>query len=487
MSSQLLAGVGRVDITPPIGVDIMGTARRWDHAQGIHQPLTATCLVLAAGEQRLALVACDLLVIPDPTAREWRERIGAVIGAPAAQVLLGCSHTHNGPATSPHMPKIGGDQSRLRPAEEAYQTQLGFQLESAAYLAVHQLQPARLAAGVGQADLNINRRERLPDGRTVIGRNPAGPCDHDVSVLRIDSETGQPLAAVITYTTHPVISPHVNLLSPDFVGALRRVVEDLTGATALYFNGAAGNINCRKYLEPDLSVVESVGVQLGCAAAQVFLRLNPRPTEVQPTFLQSVSSLKIYPEVPVDRPAIRHFAGRARMIELTLSPPPPQDVAERLWTERQQIVAELEQKQADRAMINPAIYQELWARKLVAAWQRGSVPQTVQAELQAMRLDDVVIVAVPGEAFVEIALAIKERSPFPHTLFVGYANGAIGYIPMRADYDRGGYEVNEAFKGYGYPAVLAPGSAERIIEEALALIDALWHESESKGEACGLG
>lgn len=476
MASNLLAGVGRVNITPPLGVDIMGTSRRWQHAQGIHEDLLATCLVLRAEAICVVLVSCDLLVIPDPTAQEWRTRIAQIVGTEPGCVLLGCTHTHNGPATSPHMPKIGGDQTGLNAAEHAYIAHLGHQLESAAFVATSALKPARLAAGVGKADLNINRREMLPDGRTVIGRNIDGPCDEDVSVLRVDTEDGAPLAAVVTYTSHPVISPHSHLISPDFVGSTRRVVEQLTGAPLLFFTGAAGNINNRNYLETDLRIVERVGRQLGCEAARVFLGLKPQPTEVRPDFIQSVSSLKIYPEVPVDEPAIRCMTVANADLQLDLEPLPTVEEAEQIAAEKQRIVTKLTEEGAEKTAINPAIYQWLWAQSTLNRMRTGAAPTSIHAEIQVMRINDIALVAVPGEAFVEIALQVKAQSPAVTTIFVGYANGAIGYIPMREDYPRGGYEVREAHKGYGLPSALARGSAEQIVDTCLRLLRELWEQ-----------
>ncbi|MCZ7568826.1 MAG: neutral/alkaline non-lysosomal ceramidase N-terminal domain-containing protein [Ardenticatenaceae bacterium] len=476
MNKCFYAGVGRSNITPTGGVDLVGTSRRSQPSVGIHQELLATCLVLAADETRVALVDCDLLAIPDPTAREWRERIGRVIGAPAEHVLLGCTHTHHAPPTSPHMPKIGGDQTRLSDLEQAYFVNLGYQLENAARLAVERLVPARFAAGRGQIALNVNRREQLDDGQVVLGRNFDAPCDHEVAVLRVDTLDGTPLAAVVTYATHPLLHPMIRLISPDLAGSARKVLEKVTGATALYFTGAAGNVFGLKALTTDLRVAESVGGQLGAEAARVFLALETQPSEPRVTFLQSVSTLKVYESVPVERDAITHFGAATRRLRLALQPLPSLAEAEEVLRERSERIEALRATGASPDDINPAIYQELWARKLVESIRTGTAPTSVEAEIQAIRLDDVAFVAVPGEAFVEMGLAVKAGSPLRHTFFVAYANGALGYIPTRDAYPLGGYEVVDAYKGYGFPAALAPGAAETIVETCLELLGELVRE-----------
>lgn len=469
--ANLWAGVGRATITPPVGVDLMGVARRSGPSTGVHLPLYATSLILGSDDTTIALIDCDLLAIPTPTADELRRRVGVIIGSPAEHVLLGCTHTHSAPITSTRMTKIGGDQTGLREAELAYVVYLGYQIESAARQAMASRVPARFAAGVGQHSLTVNRREQLEDGVVVIGRNVNGPRDPDLGVLRVDSATGKPLAAVINFTSHPAIGPACHLLSSDIAGAARQTVEDLTGATALYFTGAAANVMLLKALDPDPKVAEGIGHHIGCAAATIYLGLNPQPTETRWYFVHSVSRPKVYEDIPVDRPAISQFRVASQTLDLALSPLPSLAEAEAILANRVSLYQQWQAQGASVDDLNPLVYQQLWARRLIEWLRTGTAPQSVKAEIQALRLDDLALVAVPGEPFVEIALAIKAASPWRPTFFIGYANGTVGYIPMRADYALGGYEVVDAHKGYGFPAALAPGSAERIIETSLDLLN----------------
>lgn len=475
MAGSLLAGVGRAVITPPVGVDLMGTSRRSRPSNGVHQDLHVTCLVLSIEDEALALLDCDLLAIPTLTADEFRDRVGVIIGQSADHVLLACTHTHNGPVTSPHMPKIGGDQTRLRDVETAYVTGLGYQIESAVSQAVSRLRPARLVAGKGILDIIVNRREQLEDGQVVIGRNWHGPRDPELGVLRVDAEEGTPLAAIVNFATHPGIGPGCLLISPDVAGSARQTLENLVGAPALYFTGAAANVMLLRTLQREPNGAEIVGRQIGCEAAAVFLGLNSRPTETQWTFVQSVSRLKVYEEVPTQRPPITHFRVATRQLDLNLQPLPSPADAEATLRAKQARVWQLQGEGVGQDELNPAIYQEIWARKLVEGLRAGATPQKVRAEIQAIRLDDIAVVAVPGEPFVEIGLAVKAHSPFKHTFFIGYANGTIGYIPTREAYPLGGYEVVDAFKGYGFPSALAPGAAELIIEACLDLLHQLTH------------
>ena len=75
------------------------------------------------------------------------------------------------------------------------------------------------------------------------------------------------------------------------------------------------------------------------------------------------------------------------------------------------------------------------------------------------------IVGIPGELFVELGLAIKANPHFAQTFVAGYCNDLIGYIPTRAAYPEGGYEVDTAR--------IAAGSGETIVDTALSALAAM--------------
>lgn len=62
-------------------------------------------------------------------------------------------------------------------------------------------------------------------------------------------------------------------------------------------------------------------------------------------------------------------------------------------------------------------------------------------KLQAVRIGDTAVCGIPFEAFVEMGLEIKKRSPFAHTIVVGLANGRHGYLPTAEQHELGGYET----------------------------------------------
>jgi hypothetical protein len=156
MASELAAGVARVDITPPVGIGMIGYYAREGVSIGIERPLTATALVLAAGDAKIAIVACDLIFLQSPDVDRIRQNIAEAIGTDAGSVLMNFSHTHCGPT----LPSWGLHASDLQRAmQDAYCSNLDRLLVGCAAMANWPLQPVRAGFGVGNVRIGINRRE----------------------------------------------------------------------------------------------------------------------------------------------------------------------------------------------------------------------------------------------------------------------------------------------------------------------------------------
>src|SRR5438105_15251193 len=153
---QLTAGVGRTNITPPVDTRVLGYILRIEPAVGVDSELFCTALVLADERAKVAILDCDLCTFTVPRADELRREIGEAIGTPASHVLLGYTHTHNGPLVEP------GRLMQLTAIEEAYIANLANRLVGVAKLAERDRRPARLAAGSGSAPIAVNRIETLP-------------------------------------------------------------------------------------------------------------------------------------------------------------------------------------------------------------------------------------------------------------------------------------------------------------------------------------
>jgi len=416
-------------------------------AGGIHDELTATALVLegpqaqlrsdaqGAGTSRLAIITCDLLFLRSDEVRAVRGAIARLTDVPPDHVVIACSHTHYGPLTEP-------DRDEQGPQVESYLANLVHLLAGAVALARARTVPCQLGFGQGEVRIGINRRERMADGQIILGQNPLGPVDPRVAVLRIDGVGGNPLAAVLNYACHPVsLGSRCTDISADFPGTARRLVEEETGAMCLFLQGAAGNIN-PLLMGWDWTHLARLGLPLGAEAVRVYWGAAPGTESTNGGTAAASSQLNLPPLLPSSIEAGRESVAMLEMERERLNA--GGDEGALWWAERR----------IERAL------QGLEALQV----QGDTLVPPVEAELMALRLSDSVgMITAPGEIFTEIGQSIVARSPFPHTLFAGYANGTIEYVPTRAAYAEGGYEVTHACQ-------VAPEAGEQIEEESIRLL-----------------
>ena len=473
----LKAGVGRVVITPPIGIRMMGYTVQQCVSESVERDLTATALVLADGATKVAMIACDILFIQSPHVDRIRERVGEAIGVPAEHVLLNASHTHLGPM----LPGWQADTPRQEELQRRYLAVLEESLVGVATMANGGLQPARIGAATGNARIGINRRERLPDGGIVIGDNPEGPVDHDVDVIRIDDLAGRPIVTVMTAAAHTIVlGPKTSQLSPDYVGPAREIVERATGALSLFFQGAAGNVSPRCGIgsggAEQFDDLRRIGAMLGGEVVKTWAEIRTHNRHGPRRIVQSVAAISVRDYEPLPEACLEHFNVATRRMTLPMAPPPDRRVAEaNLHRYRKQ----LDEVRAGDSVGAIHVAQRLvhWAELVVRTIDSGE-PVTRELACWTTRINDIAIVAVNGEPFAELALEIKRRSPFEKTLFLGYSNGCLGYLPTPEAFDEGGMEVRESYQNYMLPTPFTREWGPAVVSNALELLDELASSSD---------
>ncbi|MFA6562715.1 MAG: hypothetical protein WCV00_12465 [Verrucomicrobiia bacterium] len=415
--TRLTVGAARHRITPPLWVPYLTSSGNGTHApfQGVHDDLFARALVLDDGHDAIAVLAVDFigydnaLLGPgrDFTA-EFRRKVVASTALRSDAVMLAATHSHSTPET------IGLTPFRdVRGVPEWIENHLS-ELATTVIEAWRNRVPARARAGVTKVDgIACYRRIRLRNGKESR-QGPLPPpedvavpwrLDEDLNILHLECDNGAPLAVLLNYTAHPVVAMLLPQVSADYPGAATAMIErELPGAVCLFTNGCAGNVNTVK-VATNFDDVQAIGATLGRAA------------------LGKLCELK-----PLANPAVAH-----RSTQLTLAPRecPPLVEAEK--------AAAKDPSAKNRVLLR-------LAKKLAEG--------PLHAEVQAMRLGPVSWVSLPGEPFVETGFALKGAGA---TFVAGYANGYLGYLPIRRAYDEGGYETLA-----GPWSRVAPGSAEQL-------------------------
>jgi hypothetical protein len=226
-------------------------------------------------------------------------------------------------------------------------------------------------------------------------------------------------------------------------------------------------------MHPDTKEAERVGAILGLEAAKTFLGIETRYMVTKEEWITSVATFHLVRQVEAPSTRPDGIGAREEVLALPLSPLPDAEQARRLWEDRVAALESLSAGGASADDLNPARYQVMWTELLQKTIADPGRATDVRVPVQALHLNEVAFVAIAGEIFVEIQLAIKEASPFPCTVVAGYSNGCVGYIPIASAYPDGGYEVDHSFKGYRLPSAIAPGGAERVIQTATELLQSL--------------
>jgi hypothetical protein len=418
-------GVAREEITPPEGIH----ARNWgaaahETAEGVHRPLTCTAFTLQppAGGDPLVLIVMDLGWWRS-RASEWfvRGQLLDALSLDPARLLISFTHTHAGPSvTLEDADRAGGHLIRpyLERVREAAWRATRTALENA--------RPAVLSWTTGRCALARHRDLRDPDGeRLVCGFNPAGPADDTLLVGRATGEDGRILATLVNYACHPVTLAWENRkISPDFVGAMREVVEGASGgAPCLFLQGASGELAPREVYTGDVTVADSHGRELGYAVLSALENLPPHGTGLRYAgVVESGAPLAIWERAPfTPSPALE-------AVKVDVELPLKADLPSTAHLEREL-----------RAVADPFL-QERLRRKLRIRRDVGE-GDTSPMPLWVWRVGDATFLANPNEAYSRLQTELRGRFPGQILVVMNVTNGHTGYLPPAELYDFDLYQV----------------------------------------------
>ena len=442
-ASEVFAGVSRRDITPPLGIRTAnwGAEGRHEVALGVHDPLTVTALALVdeAGVPRF-LVSADLgwwRKIDDE--QSVRGPILADLAIEPGQLMLHLVHTHAGPSTSRTEDAAPGG-ALVSP----YLDQVSRTIVEACREALASAVSCRITWARGSCQLAAVRD--LPCGdHDVVAFNPDIPADDTVIVGRVCDREETIVATVVNYACHPTTLAWQNpLLSPDYVGPARRIVEEATGAPCLYLQGASGDLGPRDQFTGDIDVVERNGRILGYAVMSTLEAMPRSGTTLRFTgVVESGASLGMWEQQPGPAPS----AVTSRLIEVPvpLQPVLTADELRAQWADLEETPA---QERVARAMA---------LRKGYVNGGEASHPVWIT------QVGDAVVVGHPGEAYSLMQTELRRRHPDRCILVANCVNGpGYMYLPDRSAYERLRYQV--------WQTLLAPGALEAVIEAVDAVI-----------------
>lgn len=283
-SDPVRAGFARVDITPEQPVNLAGYASRKELSEGIHDPLAARAVALEQDRSHLVLISTDNLGFYGGTAETMRAAILEACGLKDSELFLCAIHTHSAPT-------LALNESRAHTNNVAYTKSLERKLVELVKRALANVSPVQAGVSFGSSPVGVNRRERAPNegGEATIklGRNPGGPCDPEVQVLKFTNGQEKPVAILFAYATHSTsLGPKNLVVSGDVHGTAEYFLERHLGQELIApgFAGASGDIDPWFRVLPGFNtnngwVPETVlmGTLLGEEVVQVALSTKTAP------------------------------------------------------------------------------------------------------------------------------------------------------------------------------------------------------------------
>ena len=467
-----LAGVGREDITPPIGIWLCGYTVREGFSKSVDEPLTVTALVMEGAGGRVALIALDWVLAHIPFTQVMRETCAKVLGVPAMNVLINFSHSHSTPPPPEWAPYASPDQIAM---QTNWANRVKEQAAQACRCAAAAMKPARIATGWGECHANINRRQKTEDGTVLLGEDAQAPSDHSVGVLRVDDLQGKPIAVAYRFSCHTVtLGPRTNVISPDFVGPARSLIEHEMNCPSLFFQGCAGNQNPITGIGQDSEGREDtarIGQMLGGEVLKVCATLRTHRKRREPRLIRSVAVYWLFEYEAI--PPGSQGAVSAAEVSMTLPLVPFPSLMEiekeaREWQQRREEALKRGAPESERNVNQRFAF---WAEQRLAAAKSGPNPRTVTFPVQVLRIGPLAVVGLPFEAMSETGTDLRAASPIADTWVLGYSNGLVSYLPTPKIGGEGGMEAKLGCKAYFVPSEL-PGDWEPAIKQkALELLN----------------
>lgn len=406
----LEVGVATVDITPPLGMPMRGYASRKELSNGIWDPLYAKSIVFDDGNKLVSFVVLDLI---GPPPKEVCERIRqkAEKELQISTILFLAIHTHAGPDLKTDLP------SKENPWLPTLERNIYEVINNAA----SSKSPVTVEIGYGSADISYDRRVVNLDGTVKMlwsnpNREENTPVDQTVGVAGFKGMDGKWIAILVHYACHPVVFEGSNLkYSAEFPGVMRNYVEERLGGTCLYLQGACGEIN--PYDRPKESnqdtylKLKQTGITLGKEVVRIAESMKPvkEDTLILSTY-QHITELKYRYDLKDEN--VKEFYIKQR---------------------------------------GEKYYEELIRDR----------PSVIKAETPIVLLgEEIAWVGFPGEFFDDFQIALRNRSPIPHTFFLGYCNDVFSYFPTIQAASEGGY-------GASYSTYVEVGAGERLVDNAI--------------------
>ncbi|BBM83995.1 neutral/alkaline non-lysosomal ceramidase N-terminal domain-containing protein [Candidatus Uabimicrobium amorphum] len=407
----LQAGVASADMTPEIGVPLAGYGggkRRLDFpdldpsnynvllapSEGVLDPLITKVVVIQSGDTKIAIVKSDACGVPQHLVKDVAKKIKKT-GITLENLCITGTHTHSGPGAM--IDSIFWSVAAVDIMDKRIYKPFVRKIADLIIEADSKLQPVRIGTSTSLS-FNLTRNRR---------KHP-GVFDPMIGVFRVEALDGKPLAILFNFAIHGTCYGSSNMkFSGDVMGVAERNIEKSMRdrnmpAMAMFINGTEGDVSPNG---GKAKGAETVGNQLGNAVTTTALALRAQ------------DNVKI---------SVANRTIKFRKAHLNID----------LWEDRDD--AELDCWGIHESL--KKMYPNLNDKLKIEV--TGLVPMSFR--LQTIRIGDSVIACMPGEALTAIGVSLKAIGKdlgFKNVFVFGLANGHMGYVCDKENFDEGGYEA----------------------------------------------
>ncbi|MBQ8249214.1 MAG: hypothetical protein IJY93_04940 [Clostridia bacterium] len=431
MNTQFVLGAANTIVTPPLGTLLYGYGQKRP-ASRVNDDLRINALAFGNGKPEALLIGMDLCSLPVDLAKEMQQLVCEHTGIAADRIVFAAIHTHSGPSltTTP-----GWGDANTDYIENTFKPRTLEAVKAAVQNAV----PVLMGVGTTESHVGINRRQIMKDGSVDLGQNPYGINDPTMTVLSFVTHDRKPVANLIHYGCHGTAAGFDTEITRDWPGYMVDRMEEQTGAMTVFVNGTMGDTG------PNISNGLTIGDmsyvrELGSVAATDAVRAYRTIKEYNEVCYKSVSDVIRVP-----------YRELAPLKEL-------QAEFDRLDS--------IENRTGFNGLRHATFKKRL---EIVKSGEARETHNEISQILFAF--NSVVLVPYPFEVFSEIALRLREYSPYQHTLTISNANGAYAYLPSHDQICRGGYEITQFTDRHPYAMV--ENADDYFIRENLRIMEKL--------------
>ena len=453
MNYDLKVGFSRVNITPPLGIKLLGYYHI-RYADGVLDELEVNALAINKNDSTALIVAVDNALLPKKVVDLAKDEILKLVNVSKECIFINSTHTHTAPALA-----IEGECFEIESTEDftieiEYTKTLVKKIASACKMAIDDLTPAKMGHAVSKAErISFNRRYLMKDGTTQTNpgvNNPnvvksIGLLDESVNVLRFTREDNQNIV-VINFGCHPDTIGG-NKVSGDWPTLTRHVFErTIENSKCIMLNGIQGDVNHVNVFPKggDLNgmINDFDDVTRGYSHAKHMANVV------------AAAAISVFEKVEyVDSNSVNF---KEVTIDIPLHKATPEELVEAKY------IYQMHLDGRDSELP----YKGMLLTTMLAGAKRKvtleNAPDTIKVNLTAVKVGDIAFIGFPGEPFTGVGLGVKQAKGYKMVLPCCITNDSVGYFPMKDSYAEGGYEANSSH--------YAPGTAELLIEKALEVL-----------------